>query len=54
MGCLVGKGVPVLGWGAVRATNHKGVAAWVIQTLEPSLRAIPLNHAQTSLRELVA
>ena len=54
MGCLVGKGVPDLGWGPVRATNHKGVAAWVIQTLEPSLRAVPLNHTHTSLRELVA
>ena len=54
MGRLVGKGVPHLGWRPVRATDDQGVAAWVIQALEPSLRAVFLNDTDPSLRELVA
>tara|TARA_B100001059_G_C17760707_1_gene542659 strand:- start:1052 stop:1318 length:267 start_codon:yes stop_codon:yes gene_type:complete len=54
MGRLVSKGVPDLVWGPVRSTDHKGVAAWVIKTLEPSLRAVFLNYTHTSLQELIA
>ena len=35
MGRLVGKGVPDLGSGVTQATNHKGLAAWVVKNLEP-------------------
>ena len=52
MGRLMSKGVPDLDRGLLRSTHHKGVDAWVIKVLEPSLRAVFLNHAHTSLREL--
>ena len=54
MGRLVGERVPDLSRRSVRATDHKRVAAWVIEPLQSPLGAIPLNDANASPREPVA
>ena len=53
MGRLMGKRVPNLSRRPVRTTNHKRVAAWVVQALQSSSRAISLNDTNASPREPV-
>ena len=53
MGRLMGERVPNLSRRPVRTTNHKRVAAWVVQALQSSSRAISLNDTNTSPREPV-